>query len=521
VLLTSGVLAFDHYSGAPAEAKDCAIHAQPLPDTPALRRVADGYPRWLDQQRGTVNDASCLNRTPVYGVVRPRSAGEVRRTLAFARAHDLTVAVAGTRHSMGGQSAYPGAISLDMRHLDAIVVDENARTVRVGAGATWRQVLEAVHPHGLSVAAMPSIDVLNVGGTLSANAHGADFRTGSLASTVRSLDLMLADGSVHTVDRTHEPELFRAAIGGYGLVGVILSADLQLVDSEMYDLHQQVVPTEDLAAVYDAELVPDHEVRMMYAHLSTSPDWLLEQAILYTYRRTDGWTQPMPPLEEEQDSRVARLVLNAARYGGLGQRVKWAAERHLLPRVRSCHRPRNEALRDAEACLVPRNQAMYNDLGLLRNRLTDHTDILQEYFLPHDQLAPFIAEAREALRGHDAVLLSASVRSVHDSDVMLDYAQGERLSVVFYLSQKVTQDANRDMADLTRTLTARALDRGGTFYLPYQQHYTRDDLVRAYPMVDAFFDLKRRVDPDMRFMNSFYRRYATRTSPVAASVLGA
>ena len=47
--------------------------------------------------------------------------------------------------------------------------------------------LEAVHAHGLSVTAMPSIDVLSVGGTISVNAHGADFRSGSLSSTVRSL----------------------------------------------------------------------------------------------------------------------------------------------------------------------------------------------------------------------------------------------------------------------------------------------------------------------------------------------
>jgi FAD/FMN-containing dehydrogenase len=399
-----------------------------------------------------------------------------------------------------------------MRHLDRVVVDRSTRTVRVGAGATWRRVLETVHRDGLSVAAMPSIDVLSVGGTISANAHGADFRVGSLASTVRSLDLMLADGSVHRVSRTHEPDLFRAAIGGYGLVGVILSADLQLVNSEMYKLDQRVVATKDLADVYDHELVPDHQVRMMYAHLSSSPDSLLKQAVLYTYRRTHGWTGPMPPLKSEQDSRVARLVFNVARYGRLGQRVKWAAEQHLLPLLRSCYRPRNEALRDAEACLVPRNQAMYNDLGLLQNRLTDYTDILQEYFLPHDQLAPFLADARKALRGHDAVLLSASVRSVHDSDVMLDYAHGERLAVVLYLSQKVTREANRDMADLTRTLIAHALDRGGTFYLPYQQHYSRDELARAYPMVDAFFNLKRRVDPGQLFMNSFYARYGVRRS---------
>ena len=49
--------------------------------------------------------------------------------------------------------------------------------------------------------------------------------------------------------------------------------------------------------------------------------------------------------------------------------LKWAGQRDLLPRVRQCQVPRNEALRAAEACLVSRNQAMYNDLALLRHKL--------------------------------------------------------------------------------------------------------------------------------------------------------
>ena len=85
------------------------------------------------------------------------------------------------------------------QRLDAITVDEHARTATVQAGATWHQVLEAVHPVGLSVSTMPSVDVLSVGGTVSVNAHGLDFRAGSLSSTIRSLRVMTADGQVHRV----------------------------------------------------------------------------------------------------------------------------------------------------------------------------------------------------------------------------------------------------------------------------------------------------------------------------------
>lgn len=151
---------------------------------------------------------------------------------------------------------------------------------------------------------------------------------------------------------------------------------------------------------------------------------------------------------------------------------------------------------------------MFESLALLQNRLTQYTDVLQEYFLPREELVPFLDDLRTELRAHDAVLLNASIRSVHREDIALDYAQGERFSLVLYLSQEVSDPGSADMADLTRRLVDASLDRGGTFYLPYQQHYTREQVATAYPGLDEFFATKRRFDPQLLFMNSFYARYA-------------
>lgn len=510
----------NRWSGAPVAAKDCVVAQVPaFPDELLDARQDDSladvtlpadtsaYPGRLAQAGGTVMDASCLSRTPVFGVVRPTSEDEVRTALGYAEEHGLVVSVGGTQHGLGGQASYPGGLVIDMRGLDAVIVDEQARTATVQAGATWHQVLEAVHPAGLSVKSMPSVDILSVGGTVSANAHGLDFRAGSLSSTIRSLRVMLADGTVRQVGPQQEPELFEAVVGGYGLLGVILEVELELVDSEMYRLTERVVAHTDLPEVFARDVAGDESVRMTYTHLSTAPGTRLQEAIVYTYERVDT-DEPVPPLRERTSDRASRLILNLARTGDAGQQLRWSAQRHLLPHVRGCERSRNEALREAEACMVPRNQTMFESLGFLENRLPQYTDVLQEYFLPHDQIVPFLDELRAQLGTHDAQLLSASVRSVHQEDVLLDYAQGERFSVVLYLSQRVSHEASADMADLTRSLVATSLDLGGTFYLPYQQHYTREQVAQAYPRLDEFVAVKRRYDPGLRFQNSFWVRFA-------------
>ncbi|MFL6132891.1 MAG: FAD-binding oxidoreductase [Nocardioidaceae bacterium] len=345
-------LHFEQYTGAPGAGQDCTVRAATVPTSGTtsttappgaigmaalsaarLRKVAGAYPRWLTQVRGTVNDASCLNATPVYGVARPTDIGEVRQALQFAATHDLTVVTSGTRHAMGGQNAAVGALVLDMRDLATVRIDDTNAIATVGAGAIWRNVLEAAHTHDLAVAAMPSIDTLSVGGTLSVNAHGADFRVGSLASTVRSLTVVTADGQIHRLSRTREPELFGAVIGGYGLFGVIVEADLELVPNQMYELRQTTVAVEALPSHLHDDVFTDPTARLTYAHLSTSPASLLSEAIVYTHHDLENYpdSEPMPPLRSEQNSRFGRLVLNLARHGGLAQRAKWVLQRDLLP----------------------------------------------------------------------------------------------------------------------------------------------------------------------------------------------
>ena len=62
---------------------------------------------------------------------------------------------------------------------------------------------------------------------------------------------MKADGQVVRCSRTENAELFSLVLGGYGLFGIILDADLHVVANERYRLEQFVVPTEQALATFD------------------------------------------------------------------------------------------------------------------------------------------------------------------------------------------------------------------------------------------------------------------------------
>jgi FAD/FMN-containing dehydrogenase len=490
----------------PVGEKDCGPDvADPTAGAPARLPDAAGLP-WA-QRGGTVNDASCLNRTPVHGIVRVQTDDDVRAALAYAREAGLKVSVAGVRHSMGGQAFAAGALLLDMRGFNRIRLDAERRVVTVQSGATWHDIQLQLHPR-FAVQAMQSTDIFSVGGSISVNAHGMDHRSGSVGKSVRQMRIMLPDGSIRTVSRDADAELFHHVVGGYGLFGVILEAELDVVDNVVYQSERRVVDYRAFDEVFTREIAGDPTVGLMYGHLSTSPGSLLREMLLYTYRAVDAPGAVTPPLGEVSQVKLRRLVFNLSKRGPTWMRLKWFAEKHVEPRLESCPVTRNEAMGQGEACLVSRNDPMHDSVPYLRNALPDETDILHEYFIPRSAFVPFVDGLRAVVDEEDANLLNASVRVVHREEGALSYApQDDMLAVVLYLNQAVTQSGTQAMARLTGRLIDLTASLGGRFFLPYQLHYTSAQLRRSYPEIDAVFDAKRRYDPGELLTSTFYQRF--------------
>jgi len=150
---------------------------------------------------------------------------------------------------------------------------------------------------------------------------------------------------------------------------------------------------------------------------------------------------------------------------------------------------------------------MYSSTDALKSSIKNRTEILQEYFVPRDRLVEFIDGLRGALADRKADLLNASIRVVHKDNLVLSYAKDDVFAVVLYLSQGTNSEGNADMGHLTRRLIDLAESLDGTFYLPYQLHYTKQQLKAAYPELDAFLQLKRKYDPSGIISNRLYEKY--------------
>lgn len=499
-----------YLSADPKDEKDCtptSPFGSENPDQPSSMVLPDSGINlpWI-QKGGIINDASCLDETRVSGIVQVTTEDDIKNALKYAKENNLKVSVAGVKHSMGGQAFYKNALILDMNKFNNIAVNESSMSAKVQSGATWHQIQGKLHPK-YAVKAMQSTDIFSVGGSISVNAHGMDHQIGALGKTIKSMRVMLPNGEIVTTSKTENPELFNLVVGGYGLFGIILDADLDITTNDIYNYTHEIIDYKEFPELFENKY-KNSEYGLFYGHLSTAPSTFLKEMILYPYQKADYFEGVVRPLSEVSSVKLRRFVINMSKSGNLAKEIKWFAETRLEPLISSCMENRNQAMKDSEGCLVSRNEPMHDSVPYLRNNMKNDTDILHEYFIPREKFVEYIDKLRETLKKHDANLLNASVRAVHKEENFLNYAPNEAFSVVLYVNQSTDEIGNKKMDLLTRDLIDVSSDVGGKFFLPYQLYYSKDQLTYAYPQINDFFNEKKKYDPDGLLTNTWYETYS-------------
>jgi FAD/FMN-containing dehydrogenase len=166
-----------------------------------------------------------VTQRPV-GVVMAAGAADVVAAVSFAREHNLPIAIQGTGH--GAVVPCDGGLLINTSGMQGVQVNADARTVRVEAGVKWGPVLEAAQDAGLAPLLGSTTDVGVVGYTLGGGMGWLARKYGLAADSVRSFDLVTADGTLRHVTAESDPELFWGVRGSAGNFGVVTAIELEL-----------------------------------------------------------------------------------------------------------------------------------------------------------------------------------------------------------------------------------------------------------------------------------------------------
>jgi FAD/FMN-containing dehydrogenase len=200
-------------------------HAAALGTGLSGRVVAAGDGDW-DAARQAFNLK--LDQRP-DAVVFPADAQDVASAVRFAADRGLRVAAQRTGHGAGPLGDLAGTILLKTKALDAVEVDAAGCRARVGAGASWRDVVPLAAEQGLAALHGSAADAGVVGYTLGGGVGWYGRQHGLAANRVLAAELVTADGEQRRVDADTDADLFWALRGGGGCFGVVTTLELELL----------------------------------------------------------------------------------------------------------------------------------------------------------------------------------------------------------------------------------------------------------------------------------------------------
>jgi hypothetical protein len=309
---------------------------------------------------------------------------------------------------------------------------------------------------------------------------------------VRSIKLVMQDGTVTDASPTHNAELFYGVIGGYGGLAIIVEAELALADNVRVKRLSRKMSTAEYTSHFKAKVRYFQDAVFHNADLYP-PHYQRVRSV--TWARTDEpVTQPLRLQDKKQSYPLERYFVWAVSETPLG---KWRREFIIDPiilRSKKIHWRNFEASYDV-AELEPASR-------------THTTYVLQEYFVPVEKFDAFVPKMAEILQRYKVNALNVSVRhALADPGAVMAWARGETFAFVLYYKQRTRDNAINRVAVWTRELIDAAVSVGGCYYLPYQPHATPEQFHAAYPRAQELFAMKRRLDPDFRLRNVLWDKY--------------
>jgi L-gulono-1,4-lactone dehydrogenase len=385
----------------------------------------------------------------------------------------------GAGHSFTPIGATDG-VQLRLDRMSGIVhADRASGLVTVLAGTRLHALNDALWPLGLALTNLGDIDVQSIAGAISTGTHGTGARLGGIATQVRGLELVLADGSVVACSADERPDLFAAARVGLGALGVIATVTLQCEPAFSLAASEAPARLDEVLDDLDELLVGnDHFEFYWFPHtrrvLTKRNNRVLAGTELRPVGRARSWLDD-EFLSNTVFDRVNRLTTRAPR---LIPRANAVAARALSAR--------DYIDRSYRVFASPR-RVVFREM---------------EYAVPRDAVPDVLAAIDRHLAGSsERIGFPVEVRFAAADDIWLSTATGRETGYV-----AVHQYHRREHEPYFKAVEAIARDHDGRPHWGKIHYRDAESLRGTYPRLDDFAALRAELDPQRTFGNGYLTR---------------
>ncbi|MBC8102129.1 MAG: FAD-binding oxidoreductase [Cytophagales bacterium] len=448
-------------------------------------------------------------------VYRPTTADGIRDVLTLAREKGLQVAPRGGGNSYGDAATAREHLVLDLTRMNRILHwDPETGVIRVEPGVTIRQMWQQGIGDGWWPPVVSGTMLPTLGGAAAMNIHGKNhFRAGVLGDHILHFDLLLpATGEVVRCSRQENPDLFFAALGGFGVLGVFTEIRLRLRKVHSGLLHANQHVAGNLAEMFE-------RFEALTAQSDYAVGWIdgfakgeaLGRGLVQTGQHLAPGEDPRPA----QTLRVASQELPDTLLGFFPKSVVW---RLMKPWMNDFGMRTLNALRYHKSRLIPAPahtethagfQFMLDYIPHWKRAYGAHGLIQYQCQVP-DTAAREVFREILALCQHRGLISYLIVFKRHraDNEYLMSYSvDGWSLALDF----KVTTENRERLWSLAAEMDRIVLGSGGRFYFAKDStlHPDRLQSFLGEERVQRFLALKRRVDPENLLQTDLYRRLFT------------
>lgn len=438
---------------------------------------------------------------------QPSEVDQLQQILNLAHQHGLKVTLRGAGRSYNDAALNGGGLLLDLQALNRIL-DWQPETgvIRCEPGVTIQQLWQHVLPDGWWPPVVSGTMTTTLGGCLGMNIHGKNnYRAGTIGDHVESFTALLTTGAQITCTPALNGDLFRAMIGGLGMLGIFTSITLKM--KKVYSGLLQV----------EASNVPDLAAQLDFLETRKDTADYLVGWVDCLARGTGlgrGQMHAASYLPEGVDPQVARDIqvdfqmlpkhffgvfpksslhyFMAPFMNNLGVRLVNTAK-HLVDR--------NKTFRQTHAAFhflmdyIPDWERSYGKRGLIQH---------QSFLSRENALSVWTEMLRLAQKRHLPSYLGVSKRHRADGFLLSHALDGFSLAMDF----KVTRANAQALTNLLQDFDRLVLQAGGRFYFAKNSETLPESAEQFLgpETIRKFQALKKRCDPDGLLGSDLYRR---------------
>lgn len=450
------------------------------PRSPRSPRSATSLPRersnaWRNWS-GRIQERSQLTAGPT-------SETAVKALVIGASGSGLKVKTVGAGHSFNDIAATDG-LRLHLDDYRGLVSVNSETLVATFRGGTRLHELPALlRPHGLALANQGDVDQQAIAGAISTGTHGTGLGFTGLSAMVKSLRMVLADGSVVYCDERMHPELFDHARLGLGALGIIVEVGIQCVPAFRIEATEGAESFDEvLDRFVERSRTADHHEFFWFPHS--------DRAFVKSNRRLAEGEEPSSdalPLGAVGRFVDGEIVQNWGH--GLAASIGTVAP-GIVPRMNQL----SPGLMGARKYVADSHQVFVSSRRVRFNEL--------EYAVPFEDAPEVMREIRRVIEAHDwRISFPVEVRAAAADEVPLSTAYGRETAYIA-VHRYVKQPHLEYFGAVEEVL--RAAD--GRPHWGKLHSMRAKEFAERYPRFEEFVALRDEVDPQRVFGNDYLER---------------